>query len=337
MKPTAALPASVTARAAAWLARRDAGFTPADAAAFQTWLAADSRHTRAVDELTAAWAVLQSPRATGQADLVLADLAARARVRHRRRAKHFTWAASSLAAAALVLALWLPGLSEKTPAPAAVALAAPRPERQILDDGSVVELNAGAAISVSFSSTRRAVTLLRGEAHFSVAKDPSRPFVVSVQGIEARAVGTEFLVTSDPHHVQVLVTEGRVAVSSPSLTVPADTAPVVVAAGARVTVPLTASGDPAPQPSPVTSTQITAALAWRAQRVEFSGTPLAEAIARFNRHNRLKLTLADPTLGTLRVSGIFWADDPAGFARLIEPTFSLRTRRLADDRIEIGR
>lgn len=345
MKSAAALPATVTARAAHWLARRDAGFTPADADEFNHWLASDPLHARAVAELDAAWSVLQRPRAAGQADRVLADLAARARLRHRRRAKQFTWAASTLAAAAaLALAIWLPSFVEKSSTPAATPISAttPRPERQILPDGSIVELNAGAAISVVFSSDRRAVTLLRGEAHFSVAKDPAHPFVVTAGGVEARAVGTEFLVKFAPQDVSVLVTEGRVAVSAPSpgpasAAAPTPATPVLVDAGARVTVPLAATASPAPQVIAVTPAQITRALAWRPKRIEFSGTPLADALALFNRQNRLQLTLADASLGELRVSGIFWTDDPAGFARLIEPVFSLRSRPLSDDRIEIGR
>ncbi|PAW65083.1 MAG: hypothetical protein B9S34_11550 [Opitutia bacterium Tous-C1TDCM] len=113
-------PGSVADRAAAWLARRDAGFTPADAAAFDRWLAADPRHAAAVRELENAWALLGRPRAAGQAARVLADLEKRARIRHFRRARQFTLVGSGLAAAAAIaLAVWLPSCLAPPSPPAA--------------------------------------------------------------------------------------------------------------------------------------------------------------------------------------------------------------------------
>ncbi|MGH7956064.1 MAG: iron-containing alcohol dehydrogenase, partial [Opitutaceae bacterium] len=77
--------------------------------------------------------------------------------------------------------------------------------------GSVVELNVDADILVDFSPVRRAVRLVRGEAHFTVATDAARPFVVSAGGVEVRAVGTGFAVHFAPQEIAVLVTEGQVA------------------------------------------------------------------------------------------------------------------------------
>jgi transmembrane sensor len=333
-------PAIVTRRAADWLAKRDAGFTPTEAEAFDRWLASDPAHAAAVAELESAWSTLQRPRDSGHAEKTLADLAARARLRHRRRARQFTWVASGLAAAAaLALAFWLPSLSPPvtTGSGSGAVAAAARPEHQTLPDGSVVELNVGAGISVHFSPTRREVRLLRGEAHFAVAKDASRPFIVSAGGVEARAVGTEFLVTFASQDVQVLVTEGRVAVASAAPASPVLPDPILVSAGNRVVVPLPSTARGSPQPTAVNPTQITSALAWRRPRIEFTGTPLSEVIALFNRQNRLQLSLADPTLGELKVSGIFWPDDPAGFVRLLEPAFTLASRRVDADHIEIRR
>lgn len=111
---------SVADRAAAWLARRDAGFTPADADAFDRWLAADLRHAAAVRELENTRAALGRPRATGHAARVPSDLEKRARIRHFRRARQFTLIGSGLAAAAAIaLAVWLPScLAPPSPAAA---------------------------------------------------------------------------------------------------------------------------------------------------------------------------------------------------------------------------
>ena len=63
-------------------------------------------------------------------------------------------------------------------------------ESRALDDGTVVELNGGAEIEVQFTAAERRLRLVRGEAHFQVAKNPLRPFVVEAGGVAVRAVGT---------------------------------------------------------------------------------------------------------------------------------------------------
>jgi transmembrane sensor len=280
----------------------------------------------------------------GCADWALADLEARARSRQQRRRRRLLWGGASLAAAAVVaVLLWSPARPVPLSAVAGstpIATVAPRPDRQVLEDGSIVELKAGAEISVTYSPSQRGVRLLRGEAHFAVAKDSARPFVVAAGGVETTAVGTEFLVTLASRDVQVLVTEGRVAIATPMVPSSPTTAaapPIVVDAGTRVTANVAVASGAAPRVETVTAAEVSRALAWRSQRMEFSGTPLAEAVAHFNRQNRLQLILTDDALGALRVSGVFWTDDPAGFARLIEPAFSLQLRAVDADRIEISR
>ncbi|MEO6244999.1 MAG: FecR domain-containing protein [Opitutaceae bacterium] len=342
--PTHGAPAD---QAAAWLARGDAGFTAAEQAAFDAWLAADRRHQMAVAELDAAWGALNRPRLIGQAAPIIAQLAARARTRRQARRTRFTYFAGSLAAAALALAafpFFSPDQKIAASAPLAGETIVARPERQLLADGSVVQLNAGAEIVVAYSFDRREVTLLRGEAHFSVTKDPSRPFIVTASGVEARAVGTEFSVSVADAQVDVLVNEGRVAVArallgstlrSPDGPVPPPM-PIYAEAGTRVTVPLAGEATP-PPPAAVEPAELARALAWRKHRVEFSGTPLGDAVALFNRSNTRQLTFADPALAQLRVSGVFWIDQPEGFARLLGTTFGLRHSNEDSDLIVLRR
>ena len=83
----------------------------------------------------------------------------------------------------------------------------------MLDDGSVAELNRGAEIEVNYTVAERRVVLRRGEALFTVAKNPARPFVVRAGGVDVRAVGTAFNVKLAGPNLEVLVTEGTVHVS----------------------------------------------------------------------------------------------------------------------------
>ncbi len=86
------------------------------------------------------------------------------------------------------------------------------PERHVLEDGSVVELNALTKLDVQYTPTERRVRLVRGEAYFIVAKNPQRPFRVSANQVTVQAVGTAFSVGLDPKELSVLVTEGKVRV-----------------------------------------------------------------------------------------------------------------------------
>ncbi len=334
---------AVADAAADWLSRRERGLTAAERRAFAEWQSADPRRARAVAELEATWSLLQKPRRSGQAQQVLATLAqieAR-RTARRRRATAFS-AATLAAAAAVMFALW-PGRARparETPAPAVAKSVVPKPQRQALPDGSVVELNAGAEIAVDYSPGRRGVQLVRGSAHFAVAKDAARPFVVTAGAVAVRAVGTEFAVELAERAVEVLVTEGRVAVEPIAATQASPAtqpAPLFVQAGTGVTVPLATAALSTVAAQPVTPAQMQHALAWRTLRVEFTAMPLAEVLALFNRRNELQLALADPALGALQISGVFWSNDPEGFARLLQASAGLAVTHRDAGRLTLGR
>ena len=63
----------------------------------------------------------------------------------------------------------------------------------VLPDGSRVWLNAESSIRypAAFSGDIREVSVT-GETYFEVAKDTRRPFIVSVNGISVKALGTAF-------------------------------------------------------------------------------------------------------------------------------------------------
>lgn len=74
-----------------------------------------------------------------------------------------------------------------------------------------------------------------------------------------------------------------------------------------------------------------------AKAIEFSNTPLADVLAQFNRQNRLQLTLADPALGTLLISGALRLNDPAAFTRLLASTHGLRAESRGDHELVLRR
>ncbi len=325
--------AAVEDSAADWLARRDAGFTAEEQAEFEAWLGVDPRHFAAIAAMESAWARVNRPRKSGDAGTVIRELAKRER---RRRSRRFVVATAATfgVAAALAFLLLIPGVLQSPPKSNAIVL---RPERQVLADGSVVEFNASTEIDVAYTAAKRTVSLLRGEALFQVARDPARPFVVKAANVEVTALGTAFAIRHASDAIGVIVTEGRVTVErtnpfpGPGKPKP-DPAPVFVQAGEQVIV--SREADSALRAGRIEPAEIKVALAWRVKRIEFSGTSLADAVALFNGQNRVQLVL-DPRLAEHRVSGIFWSEDPEGFARLLEASFPLRADREADGRIHL--
>lgn len=315
--------------AAEWLVRRNGGLTPTDVARFETWLAADDRHRAALAELEGAWSTLSFPGKAGQAAEARRQLAARAARRKRRR---FAGAGAALILAVASVVGFVTGRFSGHE-PAVASSVTPRPNSRMLPDGSTVELNAGAEIAVEFTEALRAVRLMRGEALFAVTKNPARPFVVSAGGVSVRAVGTAFAVRHGAAQIDVLVTEGRVAVERVDpVVVPGGQAakPIFVAAGGRVEVPADVSRAPVVAGALLSATEMAEALSWRGRRVEFTHTTLTDAVALFNRQNRVQIAIGDGAVGRIAISGIFWADDPESFVRLLESGFNVRASRAGD-------
>jgi transmembrane sensor len=257
-------------------------------------------------------------------------------VRQRRRQRNALVA--TVAALAIAAAVWqsphAPARLARTATPPVSAVVS-LPPRQTLPDGTVVELKDDASIAVDFSGPLRRVTLVQGEALFHVAKNPQRPFVVSARGVEVRAVGTAFSVQLGNSAVDVLVTEGRVAIDhADNVATGADRRTVaLVDAGNRVVVgvPPIPGMAVAPPVLAFTEDEREERLSWRVPRLEFSGTPLVEAVAMFNEHAtgtpKVRLVLGDPSLEQLKLSGIIRATNTEALLHILSQEFGIKADR----------
>lgn len=323
---------AIETAAAAWVARRDAGLTPADAQGLQRWLEADPRHRTALEFYDTAWAALAKPSRTGATAEFERHLVALGRRRRRRVA-----VGGAVLAGIVGLAVVALNLPRETQVASTANATVRTPASQTLADGSVIEFKGNAKVVTDYSATTRRVVLREGEAHFTVQKDSARPFVVSAGGVEVRAVGTAFSVQLGLSSVDVLVTAGRVMVDrTPTQPVQVDTSPsaapaVAVDAGRRVVVDRTQSSAPAVSiPAPAEWRE---RLAWRSPRLEFTRTPLAEAVGLLNRHApaaAARLVIADSTVGAKRISGVFRADNTEAFVLLLEGAFNVRAERVGN-------
>lgn len=321
--------------AAEWLARRDRGLTAAEQDEFLQWLAADPRHGE--------WLALHRA--------IVADYAALAQWRPehseepnpdllapQRRIRWLVPAVLTAAAAAIAIGFVLrPAVSPS--AVAEVPLA-----RRLLEDGSSVELNRGAVVRDAFTAKERRVELVSGEAFFSVAKNPERPFIVRVGGVDVVAVGTAFSVRLDTGAVEVLVTEGRVGVrreddhAAPlpvAAAVSTEGGATLVDAGQIANVSLTV--DAPPEVSAATPAQLSQRLGWQAQLLDFSSAPLSVAVAEFNRRNRIQFEIADAELAAMPVVVKLRSDNVDAFARFLADTPGVQLERRGADTIIVRR
>lgn len=323
--------------ASRWLVERDEGRSPERKCEFEQWLAADVRHAEAYDRMEQTRALLaQLPFAKDH----LFDSPSEARP----LAQRSVWRRRALATVAATVALaaiawWQWPSREQAGVVSHYTTASGGYERAVLEDGSILEINGGTELQVIFTAAKRRVILLAGEAHFSVAHDEARPFVVTAGDYSVCAVGTAFNVRFAPVEVEVLVTEGRVLVAPkeaiPSGMVPDEHAPLI-AAGQRVVI--AAGSVPSAQeietiPPPL----MRVALAWQERRLVFSDTPLHEVIVRFNQRNRTQLILGDASLGDKLVGGTFDSDNVEAFVRLLESSGDIVSERRAGHEIVLYR
>jgi len=280
--------AEVRAQAAAWLARlRSDERAPQDEAGFRAWLAESETHRQAFDGINTVWEAAGAlPREPRRKRAVAAD----------RRAVLASGLA--LVAAGAGFGVW------RAATAGTYATAVGEQRRVALDDGSLIILDTDSKVRVALSDKRRTVELLQGRAHFEVARDAQRPFVVSAAGRQVAAGGAAFDVTRQKGQLCVLVTSGEVAVFDPRLA-----GKQLVEKGARVTL---ADASAAPH---IDKPDLTRVTAWQHGRAVFDNDTLADAVAEMNRYSRRPIVIEGAAARAMHVSGVYSTGDTEAFAK----------------------
>jgi transmembrane sensor len=204
-----------------------------------------------------------------------------------------------------------------------------------LEDGSVVSLNTHSRVAVRLGTHAREVRLLRGEALFHVAHDPSRPFLVSTDDAVVQAVGTQFDVYRRDDGTVVAVLEGRVNVT---------TAPAHAASGSAATP---AAGRGAPRVAAVRSlgasqeaqvshdgsvsirevSNVSDTVAWRERRLIFRDQTLEQIVGEFNRYRAHPIRLEGSGVSERVYTGVFDADDADSLLQVLARDPALAVER----------
>jgi transmembrane sensor len=225
-----------------------------------------------------------------------------------------------------------------------------------LEDHTRIALDAATRLQVRYSDDARVVQLKEGQAQFSVAKDPARPFKVRVGEHTIVALGTVFTVEYVDQEVHVAMMEGRVAViadqaaptpsaatrpksthgQDPSIaenrTEPSNTAvrgTIELSAGEELRV----HGDGLATVIP--EADLKAATAWREGKVIFRGETLEQAIRRLNRYSHVRIEIADASLAAERISGVFEAGDTQGFVSAVQRYLPVTVQQTDSTTIEM--
>ncbi|MEM7704535.1 MAG: FecR domain-containing protein [Pseudomonadota bacterium] len=238
------------------------------------------------------------------------------------------WAWGGASAAALVVVVWLVGAAQIKPGVTLYNTQVAEIKEVMLEDGTLLALGAETTVGVTYTDSRRTVSLDRGEVFFDVASNPKRPFTVSSAALNITAVGTAFEVSRAGASVDVAVVEGIVDVASRSQT--SKEADVRLTQGQRVKSVGGALLS-------VETVAIDAVGAWRGGELAYVRAPLSEIISDADRYYSGTIEIMDASLSDLSVSLILDAGDTEGLLNTLETVVPIRVSRLSDGTFLITR
>jgi len=196
-----------------------------------------------------------------------------------------------------------------------------------LSDGSVVTLNrnSGLTVASAFNKKERRMKL-RGEAYFEVTSNPERPFVVEVQELEIKVVGTAFNVdnTSNPDEVIVTVTHGKVLVHD-------QTQQILLTAGEQAVYNRTTH-----RLSRYTGAQNPNAMAYKSRVFQFDATPLGRVVKQLNAVYGVNIKLQSQALENCPLTATYNNLSLNRVLDLIAASFSLQLDRQPDGSVIIN-
>lgn len=335
-----------------WLVRlNDAQVTAADEAEFEDWLRESPAHVREYLRAECLWVALESidPKRSIDVDALLREVpdnvlplpaaaaafAEQSPAANSNRRLRPAWFG---VAAALVLSVFAGWWYATLPQTESYATGLGEQRRLVLEDGSVIDMNTQSELTVTLTNHERSIELLGGEALFSVARDPSRPFVVRSGQATVQALGTQFNVYQRHDEVQVTVLEGRVSVASlgdpapkagPASSAPAIPQSVELNAGDAAEV---RPGAPIRKTAKVNTER---ALAWTERRLIFDSEPLSAVVAEFNRYNVRQLVVQDADIAAQRISAVFDADKPEALVRFLAQNAGIQVVEASASRLLI--
>ncbi len=348
LRPTAAARDDMEEQACLWLVRLDEGLDEAGMARLRAWLEDHPSHAGILLEMASMWD--QSEVLSELSDVFpLQDYVKPASARMAWN-WHYAGAFACVLALAVVLLLQFPGLSDDRASMVTVAqdehgTLIGETRSITLPDGSEIHLNTDTRLRVSYGNSSRDIYLSHGESHFSVTKDPSRPFRVHAGLGVVEAVGTAFTVQHlAAEAVEVTVFEGevnlsqRLPVRSPNPTGVAPNAgeqQATLSLTAGQTARLESSNDTILKRT-MDASELQSKQAWRHGMLLFHGNSLEHVINEFSRYTETRFEIED-SARDIEVMGFFATDNIDGMLRTMRETFDVAVETREDGSIFLSK
>jgi transmembrane sensor len=306
---------AIALRAAEYLEqRRFEGWTDADQAGLDAWLAESPLHR-------VAYLRLEGAAAYGEELFALERKQVARSSGSKFQYRRFVLPFLAAAAVALIAAFGMPFVLSLMQPPDRIYSTAVG-ERTTLKfaDGTAVDLNTNTAVRFRMTNLERTAWLERGEAWFHVAHDAAHPFAVIAGKDRVTDLGTEFLVRRDSSRMEVALVNGRASLSAQGapteMLVPGDDA---------VATPVSLSV------TRQTPQELADKLSWRQGSLVFRDTKLADVVRELNRYNAVKLVIADPSIADLKFNGKINSDNLDDFLGLAQIVMKLRADKQGKD------
>ena len=166
-----------------------------------------------------------------------------------------------------------------------------------LPDGSLVKLNAGSELiyPTSFNKEKRQVTLI-GEGYFDVNHNPEHPFIVSIDDIEVKVLGTQFNVMgyADLDRIETTLISGKVVLNQKNQETSDG---IVLQPGQKAIYEKGAIS--------VQRVDISQATAWTRQGFDFKNTAFIELVKRLERWYGVEIIIEEEDFKDIKFTGKF--------------------------------
>ncbi len=195
-------------------------------------------------------------------------------------------------------------------------LAETGPSSVSLSDGSQVDLNEGSTLSFpkSFSGDERLVEL-EGQAFFDIARDTTKPFIITTEGGNVQVLGTSFMVSAWPNEDEVVVTvrTGKVKLYKEKAEVFLTKGMTGVISKSEGTVSI---GHAAPDES-----------YWQNRTLRFESTQIKDVVATLNKVFKANISVENEALNACTLTAEFKDETLENILLIIESTFDFKVKR----------
>ena len=302
-----------------WAAQAERGLTLEEKAELDRWLDDDSRHLGAFVRAQAAWIHAERATILGRMpeaeETTLHEEPVEEQTRPHILSRRMVVGGGG-ALAASIAAAYVFGVDRYRTLESGVG----EIRHIALEGGTILTLDTDTRVDVVRSSHDRKLALVRGKVFLDVTRRHEVPLIVKVGNLVLETVEGAFSLQRFVNApIMALVAKGSLIVSQ-SEGMFGQSRTVTVGTDHALTLPFDKQIR-ASDVRLVAEAQQEQLLAWRDGMLSFGGELLADAVRAFDRYGSTRIVVVDPVLARQKVTGLFKADDPRGFATAVAASF----------------